>query len=224
MNRIAWPSSFCGLVRASCPPALSVGMAYRVCNANGWEQPDLSRCVSKTNPAAIIGSVVDDPNFTATQLAKMQAEFLKPNNTIFGGDVASSIMMMDTLLKLQQAELEDLDDKQEIKEKAVQFTKNLGFAVSNLMDDQHTSAWEDIPKKEWASRATKAIELLEEAGFLLAQQALDAYVDNGQGQGIIEVHQSYPNTALQVAAILPAGADLPDEVMFPNQSIPVYGL
>jgi len=63
------------------------------------------------------------------------------------------------------------------------------------MDDEHTSAWEDIPKNEWAARATKAIELLEEAGFLLAQQALEAY--GSENTGIIEVHQSYPNTALQ---------------------------
>ena len=38
---------------------------------------------------------------------------------------------------------------------------------------------------------------------------------------IIEVHSSYPNTALQVASVLPAGGDLPDEILFPNQTIPV---
>ena len=38
----------------------------------GWESPDLSRCVSKANPAAIIGSIVDNPEFTATELAEMQ--------------------------------------------------------------------------------------------------------------------------------------------------------
>lgn len=105
-DRIDWPQSPCGLVRGACPTGVTVGYAYRVCSAEGWQVPDLSRCVSKTNPAAIIGSVVDDESkFTATQLAQMQAKFLEPNNTIFGGDVASSIMMMDTLLKLQQAEL-----------------------------------------------------------------------------------------------------------------------
>ena len=38
---------------------------------------------------------------------------------------------------------------------------------------------------------------------------------------MIEVHSSYPNTALQVASVLPAGGDLPDEILFPNQTIPV---
>lgn len=37
-----------------------------------------------------------------------KAEFLEPNHTIFGGDIASSIMMMDTLIKLQSAEFGDL--------------------------------------------------------------------------------------------------------------------
>ena len=60
------------------------------------------------------------------------------------------------------------------------------------MDEEHVQAWEDIPRKEWAHRATQAIELLEEAGFLLAQQALENYDGNN---GIIEVHASYPNTA-----------------------------
>lgn len=65
-----------------------------------------------------------------------------------------------------------------------------------------------------------AIELLEEAGFLLAQQAFAKYNDSDRPE-IIEVHSSYPNTALQVASVLPAGGDLPDEILFPNQTIPV---
>ena len=137
MDRVEWPASSCGLVTADCP-ADTVGTAYRICDADGWQVPDLSRCVSKSNPAAIIGSMVNDDDYTASQLANKQAEFLNPNNTIFGGDVASSIMMMDTLLKLQQAELKDATDKETVKEKAVQFTKNLGSAVSNLMDTDHS--------------------------------------------------------------------------------------
>ena len=87
---------------------------------------DLSRCVSKSNPAAVIGSFLENPGYTATELAFMQAEFLEPNNTIFGGDVASSIMMMNILLELQKAELADEENTNIIKEKAVQFTKNIG--------------------------------------------------------------------------------------------------
>ena len=62
--------------------------------------------------------------------------------------------------------------------------------------------------------------MLEEAGFLLAQQAFAKYNDSDRPE-IIEVHSSYPNTALQVASVLPAGGDLPDEILFPNQTIPV---
>ena len=71
---------------------------------------------------------------------------MEPNNTIFGGDVASSIMMMDTLIKLQQAEIAETQNQQELKTKSVEFTRNLGSAVSNLMDEMHAEAWEDIPK------------------------------------------------------------------------------
>ena len=40
--------------------------------------------------------------------------------------------------------------------------------------------------------------------------------------GFREIHQTFENSALQVAAVLPSDAkDLPDEVMFPNQTIPV---
>ena len=128
-------------------PYQSVGKAYRLCNKNGWQPADLSRCISKSNPAAIIGSNATSPDLSAVELANMQAkdfriisctesastspkdhshlqknfiktykvwksltkaEFLEPNHTIFGGDIASSIMMMDTLIKLQSAEFGDL--------------------------------------------------------------------------------------------------------------------
>ena len=148
----------------------------------------------------------------------MQAHFLEPNHTIFGGDISSSILMMDTLMKLQAAELKDSTNAQLIAEKSIDFTNNLGIAVSNLLDDEHRSAWEDMPKEEWASKANDAIMLLEEAGFLMAQTAL---AESNATGGVVEVHQHFENSALQVASVLPAGADLPDEVMFPNQTIPV---
>ena len=54
--------------------------------------------------------------------------------------------MMDTLIKLQQAEIAETQNQQELKTKSVEFTRNLGSAVSNLMDEMHAEAWEDIPK------------------------------------------------------------------------------
>ena len=56
-----------------------------------------------------------------------------------------------------------------------------------------------IFQDEWAVRATEAITLLEEAGFLLAEQCEAALESEAiRTAGIIEVHQSYPNSALQV--------------------------
>ena len=215
---ILWPKSKCSLVDRPCPYD-SVGKAYRLCTKVNWEPADLSRCISKSNPAAIIGSNAASPNFTASELAELQANFLEPNHTIFGGDISSSILMMDTLMKLQAAELKESNENAtQIAEKSIIFTNNLGNAVSNLLDEEHRSAWEDMPKEEWASKANDAILLLEEAGFLMAQKAL---AESNSTSGIVEVHQTFENSALQVASVLPAGADLPDEVMFPNQTIPV---
>ena len=147
----------------------------------------MSRCVSQSNPAAVIGTIVDDPDYSAAQLARLQADFLEPDHEIFGGDVATSILMIDTLLQLQKAELDEADDLGTINKKAIQetfflfkindnlffliflksaekFTENLGSAVSNLMDEKHLDAWEDIPKDQWAGRATQGISYLK---FLL---------------------------------------------------------
>ena len=81
---------------------------------------DLSRCVSQSNPAAVIGTIVDDPDYSAAQLARLQADFLEPDHEIFGGDVATSILMIDTLLQLQKAELDETNDLGTINKKAVQ--------------------------------------------------------------------------------------------------------
>ena len=83
----------------------------------------------------------------------MQAQFLGPNHTIFGGDISTSILMMDTLIELQTAEIEEVTDEFELREKSVNFMNNLGNAVSNLLDDDHLAAWEDMPKEEWATKA-----------------------------------------------------------------------
>ena len=83
---------------------------------------DLSRCVSQSNPAAVIGTIVDDLDYSAAQLARLQADFLEPDHEIFGGDVATSILMIDTLLQLQKAELDEADDLATINKKAIQET------------------------------------------------------------------------------------------------------
>ena len=82
-----------------------------------------------------------------------------------------------------------------------------------------------MPKEEWKTKANEAILLLEEAGFLMAEKALGkdkvcrASTDLFSAQatnesGFIEVHQHFENSALQVASVLPAGADLPDQESF----------
>ena len=82
-----------------------------------------------------------------------------------------------------------------------------------------------MPKEEWKTKANEAILLLEEAGFLMAEKALGnnkvhrASTDLFSAQatnesGFIEVHQHFENSALQVASVLPAGADLPDQECF----------
>ena len=127
--------------------------------------------------------------------------------------------MMDTLIELQSAEVNEITDEEEIREKSINFMNNIGNAVSNLLDDDHLSAWEDMPKEDWANKANEAIMLLEEAGFRMAEAA---FGDGSNQTGFREIHQTFDNSALQVAAVLPSDAtDLPDEVMFPNQTIPV---
>ena len=64
--------SDCSLIELPCPYQ-SVGKAYRLCNKNGWQPADLSRCISKSNPAAIIGSNATSPDLSAVELANMQA-------------------------------------------------------------------------------------------------------------------------------------------------------
>ena len=55
-------------------------------------------------------------------MARLQADFLEPDHEIFGGDVATSILMIDTLLQLQKAELDEADDLATINKKATQET------------------------------------------------------------------------------------------------------
>nr|XP_057921670.1 adhesion G protein-coupled receptor L2-like isoform X11 [Doryrhamphus excisus] len=167
---IDWPQTHMGTsVERPCPKGTR-GVASFLCTVAGtWcsKGPDLSNCTSHwvTQVAQKIRSGENAANL-ANELAR------HTQGPVFAGDVSSSVRLMEQLVDILDAQLQELRPSE--KDSAGRsFNKAIVDTVDNLLRPEALKSWKDMNSTEQTHAATMLLDTLEEGAFVLAENLIE---------------------------------------------------
>ncbi|XP_041659359.1 adhesion G protein-coupled receptor L2-like isoform X7 [Cheilinus undulatus] len=167
---IDWPQTHTGnSVERPCPKGTR-GIASFLCTVAGtWcsKGPDLSNCTSHwvTQVAQKIRSGENAANL-ANELAR------HTQGPVFAGDVSSSVRLMEQLVDILDAQLQELRPSE--KDSAGRsFNKAIVDTVDNLLRPEALKSWKDMNSTEQSHAATMLLDTLEEGAFVLAENLIE---------------------------------------------------
>ncbi|KAM9719209.1 adhesion G protein-coupled receptor L2b.1 isoform 4-T6 [Menidia menidia] len=167
---IDWPQTHTGIsVERPCPKGTR-GIATFLCTmAGSWcsKGPDLSNCTSHwvTQVAQKIRSGENAANL-ANELAR------HTQGPVFAGDVSSSVRLMEQLVDILDAQLQELRPNE--KDSAGRsFNKAIVDTVDNLLRPEALKSWKDMNFTEQTHAATMLLDTLEEGAFVLAENLIE---------------------------------------------------
>ncbi|KAL7880648.1 hypothetical protein SRHO_G00029020 [Serrasalmus rhombeus] len=184
---IVWPQTHRGVtVERPCPKGTK-GIASFLCTASSgtWNSkgPDLSNCTSHwvTQVAQKIRSGENAANL-ANELAR------HTQGPVFAGDVSSSVRLMEQLVDILDAQLQELRpsekdsagrsfNKRQKREKTCRaYMKAIVDTVDNLLRPEALKSWQDMNSTEQTHAATMLLDTLEEGAFVLADNLIEPAV------------------------------------------------
>ncbi|XP_040926472.1 adhesion G protein-coupled receptor L2 isoform X30 [Betta splendens] len=171
---ILWPQTQRGmLVERPCPKGTRGTASYLcVLSTGAWHRkgPDLSNCTSHwvNQLAQKIRSGENAANL-ANELAK------HTKGPIFAGDVSSSVRLMEQLVDILDAQLQELRPSE--KDSAGRsFNKAIVDTVDNILRPEALKSWHDMNSTEQTHAATMLLDTLEEGAFVLADNLVEPAV------------------------------------------------
>uniref|UniRef100_A0A7N8XN48 Adhesion G protein-coupled receptor L2a n=1 Tax=Mastacembelus armatus TaxID=205130 RepID=A0A7N8XN48_9TELE len=184
---ISWPQTQRGmLVERPCPKGTRGTASYLcVLSTGAWHPkgPDLSNCTSHwvNQVAQKIRSGENAANL-ANELAK------HTKGPIFAGDVSSSVRLMEQLVDILDAQLQELRPSE--KDSAGRsFNKAIVDTVDNLLRPEALKSWQDMNSTEQTHAATMLLDTLEEGAFVLADNLMEpAFVKVPADNIILDVY------------------------------------
>ncbi|XP_073767737.1 adhesion G protein-coupled receptor L2b.1 isoform X5 [Danio rerio] len=170
---ISWPKTHRGLtVERPCPRGTR-GIALFLCLTGGvWNPkgPDLSNCTSHW-VAQVAQKIRSGEN--AASLANELAHHTQ--GSVFAGDVSSSVRLMEQLVDILDAQLQELKPDQK-DSPGRSFNKAIVDTVDNLLRPEALKSWEDMNSTEQTHAATMLLDTLEEGAFVLADNLIEPAV------------------------------------------------
>ncbi|XP_059197848.1 adhesion G protein-coupled receptor L2 isoform X7 [Centropristis striata] len=180
---IMWPRTQRGmLVERPCPKGTRGTASYLcVLSTGAWHPkgPDLSNCTSHwvNQVAQKIRSGENAANL-ANELAK------HTKGPIFAGDVSSSVRLMEQLVDILDAQLQELRPSE--KDSAGRsFNKAIVDTVDNLLRPEALKSWQDMNSTEQTHAATMLLDTLEEGAFVLADNLMEPAIVKVPADNII---------------------------------------
>ncbi|XP_018408633.1 PREDICTED: adhesion G protein-coupled receptor L2 isoform X4 [Nanorana parkeri] len=181
---ISWPQTQRGVVvERPCPKGTRGTSSYLCQIATGtWNirGPDLSNCTSHwVNQLAQKIRSGENAASLANELAK------HTKGPIFAGDVSSSVRLMEQLVDILDAQLQELKpsekdsvgrsyNKLQKREKTCRaYLKAIVDTVDNLLRPDALQSWRDMNSTEQTHAATMLLDTLEEGAFVLADNLAD---------------------------------------------------
>uniref|UniRef100_A0A674PPR3 Si:ch1073-186i23.1 n=1 Tax=Takifugu rubripes TaxID=31033 RepID=A0A674PPR3_TAKRU len=167
---IDWPQTYTGItVDRPCPKGTR-GVASFLCNASGtWQSkgPDLSNCTSHW--VAQVAQKIRSGENAATLANELARHTQDP---VFAGDVSSSVRLMEQLVDILDAQLQELRPSE--KDSAGRsFNKAIVDTVDNLLRPEALKSWKDMNSTEQSHSATMLLDTLEEGAFVLAENLIE---------------------------------------------------
>ncbi|XP_056671419.1 adhesion G protein-coupled receptor L2 isoform X6 [Monodelphis domestica] len=169
---IWWPQTQRGMmVERPCPKGTRGTASYLCMVSTGtWNPkgPDLSNCTSHwVNQLAQKIRSGENAASLANELAK------HTKGPVFAGDVSSSVRLMEQLVDILDAQLQELKPSE--KDSAGRsYNKAIVDTVDNLLRPEALESWKDMNSSEQAHAATMLLDTLEEGAFVLADNLLEA--------------------------------------------------
>ncbi|XP_071421823.1 adhesion G protein-coupled receptor L2 isoform X8 [Pithys albifrons albifrons] len=181
---ISWPQTQRGMmVERPCPKGTRGTASYLCVVLTGmWNPkgPDLSNCTSHwVNQLAQKIRSGENAASLANELAK------HTKGPVFAGDVSSSVRLMEQLVDILDAQLQELRpsekdsagrsyNKLQKREKTCRaYLKAVVDTVDNLLRPEALESWKDMNSSEQAHAATMLLDTLEEGAFVLADNLLE---------------------------------------------------
>lgn len=171
MKGIKWPQTQRGMmVERPCPKGTRGTASYLCMASTGtWNPkgPDLSNCTSHwVNQLAQKIRSGENAASLANELAK------HTKGTVFAGDVSSSVRLMEQLVDILDAQLQELKPSE--KDSAGRsYNKAIVDTVDNLLRTETLDCWKHMNSSEQAHTATMLLDTLEEGAFVLADNLLE---------------------------------------------------
>ncbi|XP_075038076.1 adhesion G protein-coupled receptor L2 isoform X8 [Mixophyes fleayi] len=176
---ISWPQTQRGMVVERPCPKGTRGTASYLCliSSGTWNDrgPDLSNCTSHwVNQLAQKIRSGENAASLANELAK------HTKGPVFAGDVSSSVRLMEQLVDILDAQLQELKpsekdsvgrsyNKLQKREKTCRaYLKAIVDTVDNLLKFDALQSWRDMNSSEQTHAATMLLDTLEEGAFVLA--------------------------------------------------------
>ncbi|XP_076976618.1 adhesion G protein-coupled receptor L2 isoform X7 [Tamandua tetradactyla] len=181
---IWWPQTQRGMmVERPCPKGTRGTASYLCMISTGtWNPkgPDLSNCTSHwVNQLAQKIRSGENAASLANELAK------HTKGPVFAGDVSSSVRLMEQLVDILDAQLQELKpsekdsagrsyNKLQKREKTCRaYLKAIVDTVDNLLRPEALESWKHMNSSEQAHTATMLLDTLEEGAFVLADNLLE---------------------------------------------------
>ncbi|XP_063021908.1 adhesion G protein-coupled receptor L2 isoform X8 [Melospiza melodia melodia] len=168
---ISWPQTQRGMmVERPCPKGTRGTASYLCVVLTGmWNPkgPDLSNCTSHwVNQLAQKIRSGENAASLANELAK------HTKGAVFAGDVSSSVRLMEQLVDILDAQLQELRPSE--KDSAGRsYNKAVVDTVDNLLRPEALESWKDMNSSEQAHAATMLLDTLEEGAFVLADNLVE---------------------------------------------------
>ncbi|KAM6168408.1 adhesion G protein-coupled receptor L2 isoform 14-T14 [Erethizon dorsatum] len=168
---IKWPQTQRGMmVERPCPKGTRGTASYLCVVSTGtWNPkgPDLSNCTSHwVNQLAQKIRSGENAASLANELAK------HTKGPVFAGDVSSSVRLMEQLVDILDAQLQELKPSE--KDSAGRsYNKAIVDTVDNLLRPEALESWKHMNSSEQAHTATMLLDTLEEGAFVLADNLLE---------------------------------------------------
>nr|XP_020844335.1 adhesion G protein-coupled receptor L2 isoform X14 [Phascolarctos cinereus] len=168
---IWWPQTQRGMmVERPCPKGTRGTASYLCVVSTGtWNPkgPDLSNCTSHWVNQLAQKIRSGENAALANELAK------HTKGPVFAGDVSSSVRLMEQLVDILDAQLQELKPSE--KDSAGRsYNKAIVDTVDNLLRPEALESWKDMNSSEQAHAATMLLDTLEEGAFVLADNLLEA--------------------------------------------------
>ncbi|XP_078801937.1 adhesion G protein-coupled receptor L2 isoform X5 [Oryzias latipes] len=195
-REIMWPQTQRGmLVERPCPKGTRGTASYLcVLSTGDWHPkgPDLSNCTSHwVNQVA--QKIRNGEN--AANLANELAKHTK--GPIYAGDVSSSVRLMEQLVDILDAQLQELRpsekdsagrsfNKLQKRERTCRaYMKAIVDTVDNLLRPEALKSWQDMNSTEQTHAATMLLDTLEEGAFVLADNLMEPAIVKVPADNII---------------------------------------